>query len=211
MTAYFCSKIILIRPLQCQPTFKSSPIVDTVRERTGRHLRVALFANSLVHKCPRSTTSCKAQRRAHSSLKLVAHINLHRWLREWLDIAVLLIRINAFCIITPHMRNIAVRFVSRVLSYVEAKKKSVKSHLLRLPPELILMIAELLSTTPAACLTLCSRQLSSILGPDSWESLKTQTLDVRLEFLWASEKDLPEHFVCQECVCLHRIGVTRWH
>lgn len=87
----------------------------------------------------------------------------------------------------------------------EAEEKA--SQLLRLPSEIILLIASLLPKRSAACLGLCSRRLYHILGPGFWRSLQNEAPDVLLAFLSSLAKDLPQHFVCQECACLHRRSV----
>lgn len=89
-------------------------------------------------------------------------------------------------------------------------EKAISSHLLRLPPEIILMVASMLPTPSAACLALCSRRLNHILGPGSRRSLQSEAPDVVLAFLLFFAKDLPQHFVCQECVCLHHMSAINW-
>jgi hypothetical protein len=92
----------------------------------------------------------------------------------------------------------------------EAEEKATASQLLRLPPEIILLVASMLPTPSAACLALCSHRLTYILGPRFWRSLQSEAPDVLLAFLSSLAKDLPQHFVCQECVCLHRLSVIKW-
>jgi len=81
---------------------------------------------------------------------------------------------------------------------------------LRLPLEIILLVASMLPTPSAACLALCSRRLSHILGPGFWRSLQSEAPSVLLAFLSSLAKDLPQHFVCQECACLHRMSAITW-
>lgn len=85
-----------------------------------------------------------------------------------------------------------------------------ESQLLHLPTEIILLIACELPISSTACLTLTSRRLSQILGPGFWQSLKSEAPDVFLEFLILLEKDLPGHFLCQQCIRFHRIDVIQW-
>ena len=92
----------------------------------------------------------------------------------------------------------------------EPEEKSTASQLLRLPPEMILLVASMLPTPSAACLALCSRRLKQILGPGFWRSLRSEIPDVLLAFLSSLAKDLPQHYVCQECVCLHRMSEIKW-
>jgi hypothetical protein len=92
----------------------------------------------------------------------------------------------------------------------EAKEKATASQLLRLPPEIILLVASMLPTPSAACLALCSRHLNLILGSGSWGSLQSEAPDFLLAFLSSLAKDLPQHFVCQECACLHRMSAVKW-
>ena len=82
--------------------------------------------------------------------------------------------------------------------------------LLDLPPELIISIADMLPTTSAACLALCSRRLSQILGPRAWTSLQRQEQDGCLAFISVLARDLPQHFVCYPCVRLHRSSTVPW-
>jgi hypothetical protein len=72
-----------------------------------------------------------------------------------------------------------------------------------LPPELIILIASLLSTQSAACLSLCNRAMSQILGPNIWRCLNLQDPEMRASFLSDLSKDLPQYFVCYLCVKLH--------
>jgi hypothetical protein len=55
-----------------------------------------------------------------------------------------------------------------------------------------------------------SRRLNHILGPRFWGSLQDEAPDVLLAFLASLARDLPQHFVCQECVCLHRMSAIKW-
>ena len=72
-----------------------------------------------------------------------------------------------------------------------------------LPPELIILIASMLSTQSAACLSLCNRAMSQIPGPNIWHCLNPQNPGIRASFLSDLSKDLPQHFVCYRCVQLH--------
>ncbi|KAF7879589.1 hypothetical protein EAF04_000784 [Stromatinia cepivora] len=99
---------------------------------------------------------------------------------------------------------------TRTDTTAEAEEKSIASHLFRLPPEIISLITSMLPTPSVACLALCNRRTYHVLGPESWKSFKSEAPDVLLAFLSLLAKDLPEHFVCQECTCIHRISVIKW-
>lgn len=99
---------------------------------------------------------------------------------------------------------------TRTGTCAEAEEKATVSQLLCLPPELIVLIASMLPTPSAACLTLCSRRLNHILGPGFWRCLQSEPPDVRLAFLSSLAKDLPQHFVCKECACLHQMSAIKW-
>ncbi len=110
-------------------------------------------------------------------------------------------------------RNIFRRFMltTRTGTSAEAEEKaSTASHLLRLPPEIILLVTSKLSTPSASCLALCSRRLNRTLGSGFWRSLQDEAPDVLLAFLSSLARDLPQYFVCQECVCLHRMSAIKW-
>jgi hypothetical protein len=92
----------------------------------------------------------------------------------------------------------------------ETEEKATASQLLRLPPEIILLVVSMLTTPSAACLAICSRRLSHILGPGFWRSLQSESPDLLLKFLSYLAKDLPQYFVCQECACLHRMSAITW-
>jgi hypothetical protein len=92
----------------------------------------------------------------------------------------------------------------------KAEEKAAASQLLRLPREIILMVANMLPAPSAACLALSSRRVSHILGPGFWRSLRTEAPDILFTFLSSLAKDLPEHFLCQECARLHRMSVITW-
>jgi hypothetical protein len=79
-----------------------------------------------------------------------------------------------------------------------------------LPPELIILIARMLSTQSAACLSLCNRAMSQIVGPNIWRCLKIQNPGIRASFLSDLSKDLPQHFVCYRCVQLHASSAVQW-
>lgn len=63
------------------------------------------------------------------------------------------------------------------------EKATTASHLLRLSPEIILLVTSKLSTPSASCLALCSRRLNHILGPGFWRSLQDEAPDVLLASL----------------------------
>jgi len=108
------------------------------------------------------------------------------------------------------LRNIFGKLTFTTRTDADAEAEGKTSQLLRLPPEIILLIANMLPEPSAACLALCSRRLSDILGPGFWRSLQNEAPDVLLAFLSSLAKDLPQHFVCQECVCLHRISTIKY-
>jgi hypothetical protein len=89
-------------------------------------------------------------------------------------------------------------------------ERPATEHLLDLPPEVLLSIADFLPTTSASCLALCNRLLSRILGPRVWTSLQHQEQVDRIAFLSALAKDLPQYFVCHHCVRLHRSSAVQW-
>jgi hypothetical protein len=93
---------------------------------------------------------------------------------------------------------------------VRAEDTAAAAQLLLLPPEIVLLISENLPETSTSCLALCSRRLSIVLGRKSWRSLKRGGIDERLAFLSLLARDLPESFVCQECVCLHQASSLKW-
>ncbi|OBT83295.1 hypothetical protein VE02_07946 [Pseudogymnoascus sp. 03VT05] len=82
--------------------------------------------------------------------------------------------------------------------------------LLRLPPEIIMSIAGMLPAQSSACLAICCRQLSQILGPKSWKSLRRAPHDDRFDFLSTLAKDLPQHFPCRNCLRIHHISEIKW-
>jgi hypothetical protein len=78
-----------------------------------------------------------------------------------------------------------------------------------LPPELIILIASMLPTQSAGCLSLCNRAMSQILGPNTWRFLKVNP-GMRASFLYDLSKDLPQYFVCYRCVQLHASSAVQW-
>ncbi|TVY91759.1 hypothetical protein LAWI1_G003880 [Lachnellula willkommii] len=77
------------------------------------------------------------------------------------------------------------------------------SPLHRLPPEIIVLIANVLPKPSAACLALCSRRLSHILGSGYRRSFQSEGTYALLAFLTSLAKDLPQHFACQQCGPVH--------
>jgi hypothetical protein len=77
-------------------------------------------------------------------------------------------------------------------------------------PELILAIAEFLPRSSAACLTLCNKRFSEILGKKYFELEESRMLGgyyselERAVFLSLLSRDLPDHFHCYKCWILHR-------
>lgn len=102
------------------------------------------------------------------------------------------------------------RLKARPDTAAEAEEEPIASPLFRLPPEIILLIANMLPTPSIACLALSSRRMYYTLGSDSWKSLKTETPDVLSALLSLLAKDLPEHFICQVCTRIHRTSVINW-
>lgn len=92
----------------------------------------------------------------------------------------------------------------------QAEEEETTSQLLHLPSEIILLIANMLPESSAACLALCNRRFKHTLGPGFWRSLQRDAADVRLAFMASFAKDLPQHFVCKECGCLHRMSTIGW-
>jgi hypothetical protein len=90
------------------------------------------------------------------------------------------------------------------------RRPASSSQLLRLPPELIILLADNLPMPSGACLALCRRRLARILGPRFWRSLQSEAPDVRLAFLSTLAKDLPQRFLCQDCIYLHRHSSIEW-
>jgi hypothetical protein len=78
----------------------------------------------------------------------------------------------------------------------DEEEKTTASQLFRLPPEIILLVADKLSTSSAACFALCSRHLSHIVRTGFWKSLQSEAPDVQLAFPASLARDLPQHFVC---------------
>ncbi|KFX94415.1 hypothetical protein O988_06324 [Pseudogymnoascus sp. VKM F-3808] len=91
-----------------------------------------------------------------------------------------------------------------------SEESATVSQLLRLPPEIILLVAESLSTQSAACLALCCHYLSHTLGPKSWKSLRQEPDAVRFRFLTTLARDLPLHFPCRQCVRVHELRDVKW-
>jgi hypothetical protein len=93
---------------------------------------------------------------------------------------------------------------------MKAKPNTNTLKLSGLPPELIILIASMLSIQSAACLSLCNRAMSQILGPNIWRCLKLQTSKIRASFLFDLSKDLPQYFVCYACIKLHASSGVQW-
>lgn len=82
--------------------------------------------------------------------------------------------------------------------------------LVDLLPELIILLAEFLSPAEEACLALCNRRFSHILGPRAWHALKILDSKDCLEFLSLWAADLPHLFPCHICVQFHRCSYVKW-
>ncbi|ELR04714.1 hypothetical protein GMDG_06943 [Pseudogymnoascus destructans 20631-21] len=89
-------------------------------------------------------------------------------------------------------------------------ESATTSDLLRLPLEIIISVASMLPTQSGACLALCCRQLSHILGPKSWKSLRRAPYADRLHFLSTIAKGLPLFLPCHNCLRLHHISAIKW-
>jgi hypothetical protein len=74
----------------------------------------------------------------------------------------------------------------------------------RLPPELILHIAEFLPLESASSLSICCRPIYFILGTQYLNTL-SKSYRYRDEFLLLLVRDLPDHTVCDYCGKLHPI------
>lgn len=102
------------------------------------------------------------------------------------------------------------RSLERTKEDSKAKTNTSTLKLSDLPPELILLIASMLSTQSAACLSLCNRAMSQILGPNIWPCLNLQNPGMRVSFLSDWSRDLPQYFVCYRCVQLHASSAVQW-
>ncbi|KFY41076.1 hypothetical protein V495_05054 [Pseudogymnoascus sp. VKM F-4514 (FW-929)] len=91
-----------------------------------------------------------------------------------------------------------------------SEESETVSQLLRLPPEIILLVADSLPTQSAACLALCCHRLSHILGPKSWKSLRQEPDPVRFRFLTTLARELPLHFPCRQCLRVHELREVKW-
>ena len=76
----------------------------------------------------------------------------------------------------------------------------------KLPPEVLLCIAEFLPRASAAAFTLCCRHFCCILGNSTFAAVKDgDELETMREFLALLERDLPNHLACFYCGKLHSI------
>ncbi|CAG8952706.1 hypothetical protein HYFRA_00008950 [Hymenoscyphus fraxineus] len=75
-----------------------------------------------------------------------------------------------------------------------------------LPTEVLLLIAQFLSTPSIACLALSTRSLNNIFGKSARETLQHQDKETRLEYLILLSKSRPRHYVCHSCVRLHLVS-----
>jgi hypothetical protein len=83
--------------------------------------------------------------------------------------------------------------------------------LLDLPAEVILSVADFLPTISVACLALCNRYLSQVLGNSAWASVRHQSDAARNDFFFLLAKDLPQYFNCPDCVTMHPTSaVSSW-
>lgn len=84
------------------------------------------------------------------------------------------------------------------------------SPIYKLPPELIILIADYLSTESGASLSLACCSFYSYLAKQCLVSLKAEysTMNRFLHFL---EPDLPTHIVCPHCNQLHSIFFAKNH
>ncbi|MCJ1307519.1 hypothetical protein MMC25_001165 [Agyrium rufum] len=93
---------------------------------------------------------------------------------------------------------------------IDAEEPAPASPLVCLPTEIILLIANALPTTSVACLALCNKRLSIILGPDVWKSLRSERANLQLAFLSLAAQDLPQYYVCHNCKRFHRVKAIEW-
>jgi hypothetical protein len=73
----------------------------------------------------------------------------------------------------------------------KATERPTTTKLSDLSPELILSVADFLPTSSSACLALCNRRHSYIIGPMAWASLRHQEEADRMAFLCVLARDLP--------------------
>lgn len=78
-----------------------------------------------------------------------------------------------------------------------------------LPAEMILCIATMLPPQSAACLALCNRRFSQLLGPVYWKSLLKENATM-ISFLRDLVKDLPNYWICFQCHRLHQLSRVPW-
>lgn len=78
-------------------------------------------------------------------------------------------------------------------------------HFTQLPLEILLNITEHLSPDDVASLLLCNRALLKALGTRPWSSLRPgkENEKYRESFLTTLTRDLPGHFLCHHCSCIH--------
>ncbi|KAL1989055.1 hypothetical protein VTN96DRAFT_5818 [Rasamsonia emersonii] len=97
--------------------------------------------------------------------------------------------------------------VTQILRYRAARAtrrtNSERSNLMKLPPELLLMIVESLSPVDIACLALCNHALLRTIGTTSL-SLSSQDHERHRELLLTRlARDLPRYYFCYSCSHLH--------
>ena len=83
------------------------------------------------------------------------------------------------------------------------------SNLAKLPPELIINIAELLPPIAAICFSLCRGPIYSLLGIRKLYR-DEENLDT-IELLEVLERDLPDYIVCYYCKRFHAIKYAKRH
>ncbi|PSS22958.1 hypothetical protein M430DRAFT_16902 [Amorphotheca resinae ATCC 22711] len=83
--------------------------------------------------------------------------------------------------------------------------------LLDLPAEVILSVVDFLPKISVACLALCNRYLSQVIGHSAWASVRHQSKAARINFSSLLAKDLPQYFNCPACPTLHPTSaVSSW-
>ncbi|TGO80648.1 hypothetical protein BELL_0003g00150 [Botrytis elliptica] len=100
---------------------------------------------------------------------------------------------------------------------ITQQRKSTSSALVRIPPEILRMIAEFLPEKNAACFTLCCHSIKDVLGE---RYLKAMTIPPyeqfdfspkgEIKFVHLLARDLPQHFACFECSRIHRARTIKW-
>jgi hypothetical protein len=79
-----------------------------------------------------------------------------------------------------------------------------KSLLGKIPPEIIVHIADCLPTPSAALFTFCCNAIKNIIGTQYWRAMRAEQPELDLPiFLTLLERDLPDSTFCYPCMVLH--------